>query len=371
MIQSVRIHSGRFPQPVRTADQRAPTRSTPALKSSQSPPFQFPSSFLPIVIIFATILSATNLRSQSAVDQLPATPKPRLRFSPLDLAAIRSITPLGNLNPRGGHVFPTDHIYLDYGRKAGLPVYAPAAGSVLAIREQRGSDSKVEIRINERLSYYVAHLLLEDGVKTGSRVKDGQVLGYTSSSGALDLGCVDEDVTLAGFANPERYPGSTIHAVAPLKYYEEPLHTQLSAKVNAGADKDGKIDFDVSGRLVGNWFLEGLAIRDSARGEPAVWAKQLAFVSDIRQPGSVRISIGGTLAPAGIYQPAAEAPDPALVSPASGKTLYRFRRNENSASKAPLLLVEMVADDRVRVEFFPDPREGPVEFTSMALEYVR
>src|SRR5437588_12119875 len=47
----------------------------------------------------------------------PATPKetkPAFTHSPLDLDAIRAITPLGNLNPRGGHIFPTDHIYFDY-----------------------------------------------------------------------------------------------------------------------------------------------------------------------------------------------------------------------------------------------------------------
>jgi hypothetical protein len=34
--------------------------------------------------------------------------------SPLKPDAIETIVPLGDLNPRGGHVFPTAHIYLKY-----------------------------------------------------------------------------------------------------------------------------------------------------------------------------------------------------------------------------------------------------------------
>jgi hypothetical protein len=48
--------------------------------------------------------------------------------SPIPTDKIRAIIPLGNLNPRGGHVFPTDHIYLDYGDQPDLAVAAPAQG---------------------------------------------------------------------------------------------------------------------------------------------------------------------------------------------------------------------------------------------------
>ena len=116
---------------------------------------------------------------------------PRLRFSPLDIAAIRSISPLGNLNPRGGHVFPTDHIYLDYGR----------------------------------------------------------------------------------------------------------------------------------------------------------------------QPGLIRISVGGTLAPAGLYQPDEGSPDPAQVSPASGRINYRVRFYSDGRTNTASILVQMLANDRIKVEYFPDATE--------------
>ena len=39
-----------------------------------------------------------------------STATPVFTVSPLDVMEVREIIPLGNLNPRGGHVFPTDHI---------------------------------------------------------------------------------------------------------------------------------------------------------------------------------------------------------------------------------------------------------------------
>jgi hypothetical protein len=101
-------------------------------------------------------------------------------------------------------------------------------------------------------------------------------------------------------------------------------------------DKDGKIDFDVPGCLVGNWFLEGLVVHASMRGTPSVWEKQLAFVYDVRQANAIRISIGGAIAPAGAYRVAAGAPDPATVSPAAGKVRYEIVADTvSTAARAP------------------------------------
>jgi hypothetical protein len=69
----------------------------------------------------------------------------------------------------------------------------------------------------------------------------------------LDLGCVDTQVTLKGFVNPDGYPESTLHCVSPLKLYDDPLRSQLCSKVmRDSTDKDGRIDYDIAGRLGGN-----------------------------------------------------------------------------------------------------------------------
>jgi undecaprenyl-diphosphatase len=193
--------------------------------------------------------------------------------SPLDIDAIRTITPLGNLNPRGGHVFPTDHIYLDYRPPRELTVHAPAKGTVIAVMKQGQGDSKIEVKVSDTFYYYLAHFIPEGSIKQGSVLEPGQVVGKTSGRSMFDLGCYDMKTKLTGFANPERYPLPTLHAVSPLSYFDDSLRKKLYAKVQRPGDKDGKIDLDVPGTLAGNWFLEGLKVADSSRGQREVWGK--------------------------------------------------------------------------------------------------
>jgi hypothetical protein len=291
--------------------------------------------------------------------------------SPLDFAQIREIIPLGNLNPVGGHVFPTDHVCLDYGRRPGLTVWAPAAGTVTAIRDQLRGDFKIEIRVDENISYYLAHLELEPGIRVGGQLSARQKLGQASGKSMLDLGASDIRVHLPGFVNPNRYPQPTIQAVAPLSLFSEPLRAQLYSKVTRnGPNKDGKIDLDRPGALVGNWFHESLAVEDSSRGEPQVWAKQLAFAYDVRDPVAVRISIGGTIAPAGLYAVQPGAPDPAKVSAETALVKYRLARigGENSG----LLLVQLLGVDRLTVEYFAGSTSDDVkDFDQRASIYER
>lgn len=317
-------------------------------------------------------------------EQAAFTPTPVFAVAPLDLDEVREIIPLGNLNPRGGHVFPTDHIYFDYGRKPDLPVRAPAQGTVFAVIVQSGGDLKIEIRLDEHLCYYLGHLLLEPGLGNGSQVKAGQVVGRASARSSLDLGAYDDRVRLPGFINPGRYPASTLHAVSPLALFAEPTRGRLYAKVKReGPDKDGKIAFDQPGRLVGNWFHESLAEKDSGRGAPETWNKQLAFVYDVRKPAEVRIAIGGTLGPAGTYAVAAGAPDPAEVTAETGLLVYdllgpvedRWRRVHGASARGSepgLLLVQILRDGRLKAEWCQHqiPAEAP-GFSSAALIYDR
>ncbi len=264
------------------------------------------------IMSFALVLALVASGMQH--DSTPRSGEPKLHVCPLDANQIRSIIPLGNLNPRGGHVFPTDHIYLDYGGRPGLPVRAPASGRIFAIRGQIREDFKIEVQVDDRFSYYVAHVLPVKALSVGSTVASGEIIARTSGRSMLDLGCADTQVTLKGFVNPERYPASTLHCVSPLKLYDEPLRSQLYSKVmRDGADKDGRIDYDVAGRLAGNWFLEGLPVAESSRGSPQTWAQQLAFAYDVHRPDARRVSIGGTIAPAGLYEPSSVSPDPAQI----------------------------------------------------------
>lgn len=243
--------------------------------------------------------------------------------SPIDVAAIEYVTPLGNLNPPG-HTLPTDHIYfyhhLFHRSAPTFDVIAPADGDVAAIL--RGGDDGIYIRASTRHMYYLGHVVLDAGIAQGQHVTAGQHLGMTSSlSFGLDLGLIDNGVT-QGFLAPARYSDNSLHAAAPLPFFTEPLRAQLYALVQTHGDRDGRINYDVAGTLSGNWFHESLSAAESAG--PSGWSRHLAFVRDPVDNDQVRVAIGGVIAPAGVYTIAPGDPDPVNVTTSMGGATYHL-----------------------------------------------
>lgn len=277
------------------------------------------------------------------------------------------IVPLGNLNPPD-HTLPTNHIYLFH-----LPVEsvvsAPAAGRVTEAR--RGVDDAVYVQATPDVMYYFGHLRLDPGIVTGSTVVSGQRIGVTVTNGsALDLGLSNAAVTRT-FVRPDRYIPMTLHADAPLKYFPEPTRTALYAKVSVEGDKDGRIDFDRQGRLAGNWFVEGLAPSDTERVTNG--PKQLAFVRNVRDQSRLQVSIGGTVTTAGAYFLQAPALDPDLVEPGQGPVAYGLLTDaDRPETRRAWLLVELLAEDRLRAEAFPAAATvSTLAFSAAATIYTR
>lgn len=299
------------------------------------------------------------------------------RASVVDPANVDFILPLGNLNPPG-HTLPTDHIYFYVGflrpEIRGVPVFAPGDGTVQDLRGGTGVDSKLFVRINSQFMYYVDHVVLDAGIANGTRITAGQRLGASGLGGfGVDLGVINTSLSLP-FITPARYSGDSLHGDAPLKYYEEPLRSRLYGLVRReGPDKDGTIDFDLAGRLQGNWFHESLPIAESML--PSGWSRHLAFVFDNIQPTQPRIASGGMLGMTGVW--GIDATDPAFgsVTPQSGLVSYRLRRG--GALGAPLetqagtLIVEMLDASRIRVEITPGAIVPPASFSAAARIFVR
>ena len=290
--------------------------------------------------------------------------------SPIDAPVIESVTPLGNLNPPD-HTFPTDHIYfyhhLSHPTAPAYAVVAPAAGTVTSIVQH--NDQKLYVQVTSSLTYYLDHVVLDAAIKQNTKVTAGQRLGVTSSGAfGIDLGVVNTGVTL-GFINPARYATDSVHADAPLKYFAEPLKTTLYGFVQrVGADKDGQVCFDLAGTLAGNWFLDSLAVSQSAVYTSG--PMELAFVRDVNDPSQLRISIGGTLAMTGALNVAAGAPDPASVTPASGVVAFPVTSSVFGAPSG-VILVQMTSGNTITVEAFPGGTAGNVSFTASARTYVR
>jgi hypothetical protein len=139
-----------------------------------------------------------------------------------------------------------------------------------------------------------------------------------------------------------------------------------------GADRDGRFDYDQAGRLVGNWFLDGLAPSESST--PTGWPKQLAFVYDNYDPSLIRVSIGGTLPLVGAFAVQPGALDPKDVTPSNGKVSYRLLQagfGSPPGRQVGLLIVEMLAAARIRVEVALGESVTSADFTAAAKTYVR
>jgi hypothetical protein len=292
----------------------------------------------------------------------------------MDPAVILYIIPLGNLNPPG-NTLPTSHIYINDRNTPGgappNPVFAPADGRVQFV-QRNGAEAKIGVR-SGGYTYHLAHVELDGGIGEGNELTAGQRIGRVGATSiGIDFGVMNHGRTVY-FANPARYNQEEIRGDAPLAFFEEPLRSQLYAKVRRiGADRDGRFDYDQPGRLVGNWFLEGLPASQSSI--PTGWPKQLAFVYDNYDPSRIRVSIGGTLPSVGAFAVQAGAIDPKDVTVSSGKVTYRLYSAPPTSAPGPqvgVLIVQMLDAERIRVEQVAGMNLTDWDFTANARNYVR
>ena len=349
----------------------------------------------------------------------------------MSVADIFYIRPMGAIS--GGHTVPTAHVYIHprnlgsappapYGPERYPPpfeVTAPGDGYIVGIDTMAGhlrpapdgqpilvGDYYIEIYYSCTVSTVFIHVnelgpeILEvtGDFGEGSRwdwrnsrdkvpipVKAGQVIAKVGSS--FDFSVHDAKTALEGFAIPSRYSRLHINTVSPFDYFEEPLRTELREKsLRAAEPRGGRIDFDIDGRLVGNWFLEGTEHHDEA--------KMLAFAYDYLDPTQIRISLAGFVERRG-WGVHGNAPDPAGITTESGLIRYEITgtgwvvaatgetwpegsshpgselRGVNGDSRGTLL-VEMLGDRRIKIEVFLGRPPSQVEgFTGAAQIYTR
>ena len=287
--------------------------------------------------------------------------------SPISVAAISGIQPLGNvISP--GHTYPSDHIYFNMTtHTAGAnQVYAVAAGTVVNISTSRndGVNFKVTVSVDSSFQYYVDHITPLGGLAVGDSVAAGQVLGSNSgTSSAVDLGVYN--------FNNASYPGILNSCIQeaerftdkPLSFYTGALATSLYSKVSTtNADKDGKIGFDIAGKLSGNWVMSGqnpMASQDA----------QLLMGYDTKTVSTMQISSGGNVIPVGDYGVMVGDTDFGSISVGSGITTYRITHYGNN-SQIGSLLVQMTDASTIKIEYFAGVMSG-ASFDGNAYTYTR
>jgi hypothetical protein len=190
------------------------------------------------------------------------------------------------------------------------------------------------------LVYSLGNVIPDPKIVAGMSLTAGQRIGVTGSgANAVGLELLDSASIVGGI-----FPGPQ----PPLQFYDEPVRSQLYAKVQRlGPDLDGKFIYDVAGRLSGQWDWEGGTL------PYPVW-----FAYDTYDPSQPRLALSYPFPTAGIFSVGPGDPDPASISVASGLVRYTLTKSRTglplNAGPGGTLLVQMISDTRVRAEWFAD-----------------
>jgi len=336
-------------------------------------------------------------------------------------ATLTDMEPMGKM--ASSHVTPTDHLYVHWSQPAaGVTEYvmAPADGQIVEIgRFPRDSSPRFDPSITVpdyrmvimhscaffTIFIHLGELAPEIMEQTGPiplgtqwfssrsgpiEIKAGDPLSKTNGSDGLDWSVHDAEIRLPGFIKPDHYIGEPwkIHTVDPFQYYKEPLRSQLlSTVVRKAEPRAGKIDYDVEGKIVGNWFLEGTNDYRGNTNDSAYWKGHLTLAYGYIDPTQIRISLGFDSGIDdqqlcnvcfGAYGVRDNKPDPASIGPDDGLVKYELMSrqgpNHEQVGDTSLgtFLVQHLGNRTLKVEFLLGKTPDQVaEFSADAKIYKR
>ena len=358
----------------------------------------------------------------------------RLTSFPLRLDDIGYIIPLGNM--QSGHTTPSDHLYLVPKGAANRPnnqrngprmddrdfsqlydVVAVADGFIVMLQWRpnpqggqakydpsvfdREVDLKIFIEHSAHVWSYVDHLIEVDpaimkdvpgGVQPGRPVnvripvKAGQVIGKIGNQ-TFDFSLIDTSTTRKGFIKPEHFrqrDPQKPHVVDPFDYIAEPLRGQLIKK---GARKvppfGGRIDYDIDGKLIGNWYEQGTGGYAGLNRRIDYWVGHLSIVYHHLDPKIIVVSIGNYDGRAQQFWIKGNQPDPATIGEKDGAVKYELIHGQLGSSGQTQMrqdgdqvqgtvLVQVMPDQKLKFEAFPGMTGTQVQgFTENAKTYER
>ena len=338
-----------------------------------------------------------------------------LTHAPMDMNDVASVLPAGTL--AGAHVTPIDHLYFypkDMKNRDAAPVYAMADGFIVSYQERTqrvddGSSQKGEYRIDIQhncsvFSYFDLMTSLDssiaDKVKGGKNlhvpVKAGQEIGRVGAQ-SLDTAVYNYDKTLKGFVNPDSYVAEPwkIHLDDFFAYFKDPIRGEMLAKNPRKVEPyGGKIDYDIDGKLVGNWFQEGTYGYAGAKEQQNVagsdgrgyWSGHFSIAPDAVTPSKINVSFGDYQGKAQQFTAVSGSVDPASVGVSAGNVKIEYsqymmpggpdmemmQQGNMNMSVQGTVLFQMLEDRKMKMEAFPGKASSQVSgFTSAAKVYVR
>ncbi len=141
-------------------------------------------------------------RSWSYYDLKGKSLQKSLLRAPLSYTRITSNYGWKRLNPVTRHYAP--HLGVDYGAPYGTPVKSTGDGTVVAATRGRANGNYVKIRHNRSYTTYYLHLSkFAKGIRNGTKVRQGQVIGYVGSTGYATGPHLDYRIKVGNrFVNP-------------------------------------------------------------------------------------------------------------------------------------------------------------------------
>lgn len=346
--------------------------------------------------------------------------------SPIDLNEIAYIQPMGLMI--GGHVTPIDHGYFYIKGAMETPprqaaVKAPLAGIITSVTRtvrQGGVNGDYDdyaltieatctfrvrfsnlVKLAGRLGEDLGQLEPNQNATPNYKVAEGELIGYTGLPTAygIDVWVENDDITLSGFVNTDQYATSEswkLHMADLFDNTSEPLKSELLAlDMRDGSPRWGKIDYDVDGRLVGNWFRQGSGgYAGVQKGSEGYWDGHLSVVYDGNDPGQIDISFGNYRGQPQQFAVIGNAPDPADVTEATGVVAYQLGqivtysgdtgeawdhrtylphvRTRADSTVMGTVLMQLTGRRQMKLEIFPGKTAAQVQgFDSGALVYER
>lgn len=333
----------------------------------------------------------------------------KLGASPMGPEDFSIIIPYGVMID--SHVTPVDHQYFgpkDYNSPLdAYEVYAMGDALITDIQTRdrtHGGKSFQEYRLVFTITctyfyYYDLVTSLEPNIKVGSKVKEGQLIGRIGGQ-TLDFAVWDTTKPLDGFVVPKHYSGEPwkIYTADPLNYYTDELKEFLVSRyIRTVEPISGRIDHDIDGKIIGNWFLEGTngySGKDGGTQFAQYWSGHLAIAPDHIDPTGIIFSIGDFEGKSEQFfvqdlniHPKEVGTDTGIVRYELGQFSYidsdgnHWNQNSviknlkivpNTHSFTHCVLIHLVEDRKLKVEYFLNERcSENIEFTGKAKFYNR
>ena len=341
----------------------------------------------------------------------------KLGALPMDEKDFPYIEPYGLMID--AHVTPIDHWYFaPASRESAIDaynVYAIADGTITEIQRRERINDKFGVKEEFRLvitytctflSYYDLITVLDPAITDKATelntsnnarveipVKEGQLIGKIGKQ-TLDFAVWDTEKPLSGFVVPEHYDREPwkIYTANPFDYFSDDIKKILLAKNLRTVDPiEGKIDFDIDGKLVGNWFTEGTN-GYAGTNKTKYHEGHMAIVYNHLDPSAVMISIGDFNGKSEQMVVKGNKPDPAKVDKKTGLVKYElynfqylqpngqpvegdFIKNMKVKAGQELrgtVLFQLIEKRTLKMEVFPGKTAAQVTgFTSAARIYER